>query len=45
MVLIKNSYQSFKISKIEINDGDELESDKLKLKQLVKKEQNGNNRL
>ena len=31
MVLIKSSYQSFKVSKIEINDGDKLESDKLRL--------------
>ena len=42
MVLIKTSYLSFKVSKIEINDGGKLESDKLKLKQLAKKEQYGN---
>ena len=46
MVLIKKLLLKFyKASKIEINDGDKLESDKLKLKQLVKKEQYGNNRL
>ena len=42
MVLIKIP---FKISKIEICDGDKLESDELKLKQLEKKEQYGNDRL
>ena len=45
MVLIKKLLKLYKVSKIEINDGDKLESDKLKLKQLVKKEQYGNNRL
>ena len=34
-----------RVSKIQINDGDKLESDKLKLKQQEKKEQNRNNRL
>ena len=45
MVLIKELLKLYKASKIEIYDGDKLESDKLKLKQLVKKEQYGNNRL
>ena len=34
----------YKASKIEINDGDKLKSDELKLKQLEKNEQYGNNR-
>ena len=45
MVLIKLLLKLFKVSKIEINDGDKLESDKLKIKQLEKKELYGNDRV